>query len=166
MAGKASGLFRIPEILAQLRQVDIPVVDRAVIEQLFVLKRRRAIELLHQFGGYQAGRTFLIDRQRLIRFLERLEQGDDFTFEIGRREHLSAGLDALRRHHVGATVRIPVEPEVFNARMRQLNEGVRIASGQLIIQFSSKEDLLAKLFELAQAAANDYETFESMTRPV
>jgi hypothetical protein len=48
-------------------------VDRAVIEQIFGLKRRQAIELLHQFGGYQAGRTFLLDRVRLLEALRSLE---------------------------------------------------------------------------------------------
>lgn len=164
MASKPNWLFKIPEILARAKELELPVVDRAVIEVLFGLRRRRAIELMHQFGGYQAGRTFLIDRRHLIDGLERLAQGEEFAAESRRRQHLTAGLDVLRRNHVGATVRIPVAPEVFSARMRQLNGGVRIASGQLVIQFSSTEDLLAKLFELAQAAANDFQTFEAMTQ--
>jgi hypothetical protein len=58
MPAKALWLLQIPEIVALLETFDVPVVDRAVIERLFGLRRRRAIELLHRFGGYQAGRTF------------------------------------------------------------------------------------------------------------
>lgn len=163
MAAKPRWLLRIPEIIGHVRELRVPVIDRPIVEQLFDLKRRRAIELMHQFGGYQAGRTFLIDRLRLLDCLDQLRKGEEFSAEAKRRERLSAGLSTLRRYHVGTTIAIPVRPEVFSTRMKQLNEGVRIASGQLMIEFSSTEDLLSKLFELAQAAANDFETFQAMT---
>ena len=54
MPAKPEWLLRLPEIRAELEHLDVPVVDRAGIEHIFGLKRRRAIELLHQFGGYQA----------------------------------------------------------------------------------------------------------------
>ena len=56
MPAKAPWLLLIPAIIEQLETYDVPVVDRAVIERVFGLRRRRAIELLHRFGGYQAGR--------------------------------------------------------------------------------------------------------------
>ena len=58
MPAKAQWLLQIPEIVSLLETFEVPVVDRAIIERLFGLRRRRAIELLHRFGGYQAGRTF------------------------------------------------------------------------------------------------------------
>ena len=66
MPAKPAWLLHIPEIVTMLESFEVPVVDRASIERLFGLRRRRAIELLHHFGGYQAGRTFLIDRRSLI----------------------------------------------------------------------------------------------------
>jgi len=72
MPAKAPWLLHIPEIIAMLETFEVPVVDRAIIERLFGLRRRRAIELLHRFGGYQAGRTFLSDRRVLIEHLLRL----------------------------------------------------------------------------------------------
>ena len=66
MPAKAQWLLQIPEIVSLLETFDVPVVDRGTIERLFGLRRRRAIELMHRFGGYQAGRTFLIDRHLLI----------------------------------------------------------------------------------------------------
>jgi hypothetical protein len=77
MPAKAEWLLRLPEIRAALERFDAPVVDRSVIEELFGLKRRRAIELLLQLGGYQAGRTFLVDRARLLDRLAAFEgEGD------------------------------------------------------------------------------------------
>ena len=75
MPAKASWLLNISEIVSQLETFDVPVVDRAIVERLFGLRRRQAIALLPRFGGYQAGRTFLVDRRVLIECLRRLAEG-------------------------------------------------------------------------------------------
>ena len=69
MPAKAEWLLRLPEILAALRALDIPVVDRAAIERLFGFQRRRAIQFMHELDGYQSGHSFLADRLRLIAHL-------------------------------------------------------------------------------------------------
>jgi hypothetical protein len=61
---KKTWLLRLPEIRAELTAIEVPVVDRAVFERVFGVRRRRAIQLLHHFGGFQAGRTFLVDHRR------------------------------------------------------------------------------------------------------
>src|SRR5689334_12786005 len=57
MPAKPAWLLHLSEIIEQLEAFDVPVVDRGIVERVFGLRRRRAIELLHRFGGYQAGRT-------------------------------------------------------------------------------------------------------------
>jgi hypothetical protein len=57
MPAKSSWLLRIPEILNLLSAMHNPVIDRASCEQLFGVRRRRAIELIRLFGGYTAGNT-------------------------------------------------------------------------------------------------------------
>ena len=144
-----------------LESFDVPVVDRAVVERLFGLRRRRAIELLHRLGGYQAGRTFLVDRRQLIEQLKRLAEGDDFQAESRRKERLDQKVDQLRRHRAAAQVKIPVQPDVFSRRMADLAPGVDLEPGHLHVSFSGAEDLLSKLYELAQAAGNDFERFRA-----
>jgi hypothetical protein len=156
-------LLRVPEILAELSGLDVPVVDRAVCERLFRLRRRRAIDLIRCFGGYQIGRTFLIDRPKLVEQLEQIRDGPDFKMEWRRKERLAEKLDAIRRLQAGARVAIAVEPEVLRQRLPDLPPGVSLSPGELHVQFLSAEELLAKLFALAQAIANDYETFEKRT---
>src|SRR3954464_8831364 len=112
MPARALWLLQIPDILAMLETLELPVVDRSVIERLFGLRRRRAIELLHRFGGYQAGRTFLVDRRLLIEHLRRLADGEEFQRETGRKERLDHTLDQLRRQQSAARVKISVQPEV------------------------------------------------------
>jgi hypothetical protein len=163
MPAKAQWLLRVPEILAELSALDVPVVDRAVCERLFHLRRRRAIDLIRGFGGYQVGRTFLVDRPKLVAQLEQIRDSPDFAMEFRRKERLAERLDAIRRLQAGARVAIAVEPETRRRRLPDLPAGVTLNSGALHIRFESPEELLSKLFALAQAIANDYEAFEKRT---
>ena len=81
--------------------MEAPVVDRAVLERVFRVRRRRAVELMAHFGGYQAGRTFLLDRKQLERALERMRDGGDFEFERQRKEVRAQELERVRRARAG-----------------------------------------------------------------
>jgi hypothetical protein len=166
MPAKALWLLHIPDIIAMLEVFDVPVVDRSMVEHLFGLHRRRAIELLHRFGGYKAGQTFLVDRGVLIEHLRRLAEGEEFQAENRRRERLDHQIDQLRRHQTAARVRIPVQPDVRNRKVAGLSAGVALEAGHLHIEFSDTEDLLSKLFELSQAASNDFDRFRAAAEPV
>jgi hypothetical protein len=162
MPAKAQWLLQIPEILSLLEAFEVPVVDLAIIERLFGLRRRRAIELLHRFGGYQTGRTFLVDRRRLIDHLRRLADGEEFQRESRRKERLDHTVDQLRREQTAARVKISVQPDVFSRKLADLLPGVALEAGHLHIAFSGTEDLLSKLFALSQAASNDFDRFRAV----
>jgi len=51
MPAKPAWLLKIPQIITMLDSFNVPVVDRAIIERLFGLRRRRAIELMHHLGA-------------------------------------------------------------------------------------------------------------------
>ena len=165
MAAKAHWLLQIPEIVSLLETFDVPVVDRAIVERLFGLRRRQAIELLHRFGGYQAGRTFLVDRRLLIEHLRRLADGEVFQRESQRKERLDHAVDQLRRQQTARRVNIPVQPDVSSRKLADLAPGVALEAGHLHIEFSGMEDLLGKLFELSQAASNDFDRFRAAAEP-
>ena len=58
-------------MLQQLRSPAAPpFLDRPAIEQLFSIRRRQAIRVLAAASGYQVGKTFVVERQALIDFLE------------------------------------------------------------------------------------------------
>src|SRR5450759_349636 len=118
MPAKPEWLLRLPEIRAELEHLSVPVVDRAGIERIFGLRRRRAIELMHEFGGYQAGRTFLLDRARLLEALQSLESGEDYTAEKRRRERLGDVVEASREHLISTRVRIPVRAAAARTGIR------------------------------------------------
>ncbi len=159
MPAKPSWLLRIPDILDDLRALSTPVVDRASFERLFGVRRRQSIELLHRFGGYQAGKTFLADRRELINELERIASSGEFNQERKRHERLAEKLQEMRRLQSARRVAIPVPETVSASRLKNLPAGMRIRPGRLEVDFSGPEDLLAKLYALSQAVMNDYEEF-------
>lgn len=150
---------QIPHALEELEHFPAPVIDRAALEKLLVVRRREAIRLMHRFGGFQVGKTFLIERQQLIRQLEKVRNTPDFTPEQRRRERLTEILEKIRRYQTAARIRIPVKPEAPN--LAGLPEGVRLGAGRLTVEFMNAEELLAKLFVLARAAADDFERFRA-----
>jgi hypothetical protein len=162
MPAKPEWLLRLPEIRAELEHLDVPVVDRCGIERIFGLKRRRAIELLHQFGGYQTGRTFLVERRSLLHALEALQSQDGYIVERRRRECLRDVVEASREHLLAARVRIPVRPAKSRPSLDRLAPGVHLAPGMLSIEFLQPIDLLEKLYGLAQAITHDFVKFEGL----
>jgi len=162
MPAKSEWLLRLPEIRAELEHLEVSVVDRSVIERIFGLKRRRAIELLHQFGGYQTGRTFLVERTGLLQALEALQSQDGYVTERRRRERLRDVVDASREHLLATQVRIPVRPATSRPSLDRLAPGVHLTPGMLSIEFLQPIDLLEKLYGLAQAITHDFDKFEGL----
>ncbi len=152
-------LLRLPAIRAAIAALEAPVLDRAAIEEIFGVRRRRAIELLHRFGGYQAGKTFLVDRASLLRQLEALEAGGDFRQESARRHRLSEDLERAKAALRARAVPIPAPQAVIG-----LPNGAQLHPGELRIAFRDTEDLLRQLLELAMAIQDDYQRFDEMCR--
>src|SRR5450759_1243016 len=162
MPAKPEWLLRLPEIRAELEHLDAPVVDRCGIEYIFGLRRRRAIELMHQFGGYQAGRAFLLDRARLLEALQSLEAREDYSVEKRRRERLGDVVEASREHLIAMRGRIPVRATAAKASLDRMAPGVLLLPGMLTIEFRHPIELLEKLYGLAQAIGHDFERFEGL----
>src|SRR5664279_1773833 len=149
MPAKPEWLVRLPDIRAELEHLVVPIVDRAGIERIFGLKRRRAIELLHQFGGYRAGRTFLLDRARLLEALKSLESREDYTAEKRRRERLRDVVEASREHLILTRVQILVRAAAVRPSLDRLAPGVLLLPGVLTIEFQHPVELLEKLYWLS-----------------
>ena len=156
MPDKPLWFHELPVILERFRSMRAPVVGRAVIEAEFGLKRRQAIYLMNKVGGWEAGRTFLVERVKLIAWLEGLARGDDFAIEERRRLRLSESLAEARRTFSARQVRIETDSLPGPAG---LPGGVELRRGELRIEFSGVEDLLSKLFDLSKAIAGDYDDF-------
>src|SRR5258707_7492315 len=112
MPRKPEWYQQLPAALAMIRTFPAPVVDRAGLETLLHVSRRAAIRLMHRFGGYQAGRTFLIAREDLLRQLAAIRDSDTYQWGCRRRERLD---QALQQRIV-----IHVTPEVKRRKLENL----------------------------------------------
>jgi hypothetical protein len=163
MPAKPSWLLKVPQIITELNQLRTPVVDRSLLEKIFGLGRRQSITLMHRFGGYQAGKTFLLDRMELIQAIQKLRDDHEFIRERGRKQRLAAALDDLRllqsATRIAIPTAIPLMPETANA----FPPGVELRRGVLSVQFNTPEELLSKLFLLAQNIAADFDEFRRIS---
>ena len=160
MPAQPQWLLHLPRIVEELSAFEAPIVDRAAIERVFGLRRRQAIYLMRAFGGYQLGKTALLDRRLLIERLREINGSEKFEFEHKRRERLTEQLERVRKQKRGARVVIPVDPAP--AARPALPPGVRLEAGRLSVEFTNVQDLLAKLYGIAQAAAEDFASFETV----
>jgi hypothetical protein len=154
---KPSWFLQLPRILEELESIPAAVIDRESVESLFRVKRRRAQQLMAAFGGFLAGRTFLVERRQLMDALDAWRGGEAFDREERRKARLAEQVEEARRSIAARKVRIPLAPKPRN----ELPEGVELGNGQLRITFSSAEELLTRLFALSQAIAEDFPRFEA-----
>jgi hypothetical protein len=150
-----SGFIRLPAAQDTLRASSALVVDRAGVEKLFGVSPRTAVRMMNRFGGYQAGKTFLIGREDLIAALESLQADETFDQELRRRKRVSEDLDKTRQDLKARQVKLPVST-ADPARTSSLPRGMRVVRpGVLEVEFASAEYLLGRLYELVKIAAED-----------
>ena len=71
-----------------------------------------------------------------------------------------AALDKARRYRQAAAVKIPLRPGA-PYRIEGLAQGIELRPRKLTVEFAGAEDLLSKLYELAQTVAQDFERFRA-----
>jgi len=159
MPSQPAWFHRLDEILETLRGMESSHLDRLAVQKLFGVRERRARQLMAGLPGLRAGNASAVLRQALIARLEETAQGGLFQWEVNRRARVVEELDRTRRQLPARRVRIPAAPDVQDRRVRDLSGDIALKPGELRIEFFGAEDLAAKLFELSQAMANDWQAF-------
>src|SRR5215469_297969 len=126
MPRQAEWFQELPDALEALEELTTPVIDRATLERLLRIHRRTAIRLMQRFGGYQAGKTFLISRPIIIRQLKRIAVSSAYLIETARRERLSAELERARRLSFARNVRIDATPDKPQRPLTKLPLGIHL----------------------------------------
>lgn len=150
---------RLDEILAELRHLDQPYLDRLAVERLFRIGARRARQLMAPVASIQIGNAAAVSRPALLAHLERLAQSDRLHWELRRRARVVEELDRTRRHLAARQVRLPAAPSRSSRLLQDLPSGIELQPGTLRVTFEGAEDLAAKLFALSQAMADDWPAF-------
>jgi hypothetical protein len=158
MPDQPTWIHRQPEILAWLESSEAPpFLDRGLLEGVFQLRRRQALRLMEKAGGYQTGRTYLIDREQLAQFLRGRDSAAVQQAAV-RKVRLAGHIEQARSQVEARRLRIRIGPELQRpaARTAALPAGIEpVAPGRLEIRFAGAEDLLSKVAELAAFAVHE-----------
>ncbi len=164
MPAQPSWHLRVPEIRAILAGASSPpFLDRPAIEQLFGLRRRQAIRILTACGGYQVGKTFLVNREVLLAYLEEIEEAGAVDRIRQRKLRISAALNEGANQAAAQRTQIRTDPNLLRRLPADLPPAIELVGpGKIQISFQGATDLLAQIAELAAAAANDFPRFRKI----
>jgi hypothetical protein len=164
MPTQPSWHLRVPQIRAALSSPTAPpFVDRPAVEALFGLRRRQAIRILTACGGYQIGKTFLVPREAVLDFLDRVEKTGAVEQAWRRKQRVSAALNEAAHQMAARNVRIATDPEGLPRSSGGLSPAIElVAPGKLQIRYQNVTDLLARIAELAAAATQDFPRFRRL----
>ncbi len=165
MPAKPSWCSRINDIIRELDSLPRPFVDRATVEFLLGIGRRRAQQILAPCITERIGASGLANRDMLIARLRSLAAGDEVHYERRRRLKVARALAELRKQRLeNPQVLVEAPLRVVSQRFENLPEGVRLEPNQLTITFAEPREALEKLLALAMAIGNDFELFERAAR--
>ncbi|HZR63568.1 MAG TPA: hypothetical protein VFA85_00375 [Terriglobales bacterium] len=113
-------------------------------------------------GGYQVGKTYLVDRASLLRFLDELTRTGVVNEAVGRKRRICEALNESSNFLAAQKTRIQVDTDL-RSKHTNLPPGIElVSSGKIEIHFDGATDLLARIADLAAAAAHDFPRFQKM----
>ena len=164
MPAQPSWHLRVPEIKAMLASpFSPPFLDRPAIERLFGLRRRQAIRILTACGGYQVGKTFLVNRDVLLAYIDGVAADGSVDRIRQRKLRISAALHEGANQAAAQHTQIQTDPNLLRRLPADLPRAIElIGPGKIQISFQGATDLLTQIAELAAAATNDFPRFRKI----
>ena len=161
MPDKPLWLGHLDQILAELSALPQPWVDRATIERLLGVGRRRAQQILRPCVSFQIGSNGLAGREQFIAHLQQLATGDTASYERQRRQRLARTLETLRSAwQEQPRVAVEAPTSIVHQVLADLPPGIEIGPGQITVRFATTQEALEKLLALAMAIGNDFARFD------
>ncbi len=162
MPDQPTWLERVPAIEAALDAETAPELwNRAAIEALFGVRRRRAVALLHRCGARKKKSALVATRESVRALLAETRAGGTFEELAEQKHRVEAFLGEARVGRTLPSIRIPEPARLSDLTIAGLPPGIQLGPGRLTVRFGRAEELIEKLFTLAQALANDYASFEA-----
>jgi hypothetical protein len=161
MARPASWHPRIPQVLEELERSSLPVLDRFTVQRLFGVERRQALRLMQRWGGYQAGRTQLIERKVLAEALRGLQGAPEVRETVRRKRSLWTALQAERAAWKARRVTIASLP-FGPRRFPDWPEGIEWQPGALSVRYTHPLELAERLYAFGQMLAENFEAFAAL----
>ena len=162
MPDKPNWYTRLPGAIKQMERMDAVWVDRAAVELVLGVGRRRAQQILKPLVRQTVGRNGLARREEVVLHLRKLARGQVANLELGRRERLGEMLgnfECEQKRQPRVLVEAPVE--IVNQQLDTLPAGVRLSPGRIVIEgFSSPDEAKQKFLALIMAIGNDPDGFD------
>jgi hypothetical protein len=165
MPDKPLWLERLPQVIHSLEHRAEAWVDRATLESLLGVGRRRAQQLLAQIPSQRVGASVLASRSDVVAHLKEVAEGRQACYEQRRGKRLWGRLEKARQEW---TEQPPVLVEVPGSQLRRIElhdfaalpEGVELAPGSITVRFLDPDEALQKLMALALAIGRNRAAFE------
>jgi hypothetical protein len=156
-------IHQLAGILAEAKAPKpIPFFRRGDIEALFGLRKRQAIHLMHRIGAVRVSRELAVPQPDLVEWLERQLANPVTAAEWRRHERVIGRIIELKAETRARAVRITLPDP---APAAGFPAGVALQPGLLTVAFDSEQQLLERLFLLAQLLATDAEWLSSRVTP-
>ena len=162
----------LDDVIATLEALPYPLVDRATVERVLGVGRRRAQQILAPCVSEQIGANGVAHRDVLVAHLRRLAAGrkpagETVRYERLRRVRFAQTIEELRRTRVEQPATLVEAPlDVVNQDLINLPPGISLTPGKVTIEFHTAVEALEKLLALAMAAGNDLERFEGLVERI
>lgn len=163
MPDRPSWYAQVPDALDQLRDGEGTTLCRQEVQNLLLVKKRTAQDIITVAGPVQVGNTNVVMRDDLIQYLSRF--APEVTAEEKRRRvRFAANLNKIRQEFIEQPrCLVEVSPEeqklASKRRLVGLPSGVTLEKGRITVCFESAEDGIRKLMLLAMAIGSDLEEF-------
>ncbi|MGH9645613.1 MAG: hypothetical protein ACRD4E_02250 [Bryobacteraceae bacterium] len=161
MPAKPVWYSRINDIVWELQTLPRPFIDRATLELVLGVGRRRAQQIMRTCVTEHVGANGLADRETLIARLIGLARDEDAVYEVQRRRKVAGIVEQLRRERLeNPRLLVEAPAQVVNQQVANLPAGVEIEPGRITVEFASAQEALERLLALAMALSNDFGGFE------
>lgn len=156
-------IHKLAEILAEARAPKpIPFFRRRDIEALFGLKKRQAVNLMHQIGAIRVSSELAVEKRDLIRWLEQRIEDPSVAIEQQRHDRVIDRIVELKAETAARAIKIVLpDPKPFV----ELPDGVSLQPGVLTISFENEQELLERLFLLARVLATQPQVLSAVSLP-
>jgi hypothetical protein len=153
---------RLDEVIQELRALPYPWVDRATLERLLGVRRRRVQQILQPCVRQQAGNQGVADREELIAHLQRLASRETVYYERQRRLRFARTMADLQQAWLEPKALVEAPAGIVNQELADLPDGVTLSPGEIRVRFTTPVEALEKLLAIAMAAGNDLDGFERL----
>jgi len=155
MPRPVSWLPRLHEIRRSVANSVRSHYDRRDIEQLFELQPRAAQNFSALLPSVPVGRSRLVEREALVKFLDGVQEAEDVPAYIERVR--SEGAEVSRRK-----IRSLVRADIAPATLSSLPASMSLSRGRLEISFRSVEELAEAMLVLARVLEAEGEEFAAL----